>query len=100
MNVATCTLIAQIIPLLLIATVWANARVAQLRLPMKKGWAFWMEISGVAFGLAAVGICVLGVNGDGLNNPVAIVVAFTGLWSVLLGVALNVLYIHTEKLKK
>lgn len=98
MNVATCTLIAQIIPLLLIATVWTNSRIAKARQPKRKGLPFWMEISGVVFGLVSIWLCVRGVNSGGLTNEHAIGFAYAGLAAVLTGVIFNVVWMHTVEL--
>lgn len=98
MNVATCTLIAQIIPVLLIATVWTNSRIAKARQPQRKGLPFYIELSSVALSLFSLALCVMGVNSGGITNQWMSICAFSGVWTAMVGVFYNVVWMHTVEL--
>lgn len=94
----TCTLLAQITPLLLIVAAWFNTRIAALKGKSKQGPAFWFDIAGLFFALVSLILCVLGVNQGGLVSSWQIALAFGGFYLLLSNVFLNVLYIHTVDL--
>lgn len=98
MNVATCTLIAQIIPLLLIASAWFNAKIAVLKGRGKQGFVFWTDLAGLVMALISLVLCILGVNHGGLEAGWQVACGFGGLYVLLVNVVLHALYMHTVKL--
>lgn len=98
MNVATCTLIAQIIPLLLIVTTWFNARIAKLKGQGRQGFAYWNDLLGLIFPLLSLVLCVFGVNQGGLTEGWQVALALVGFIYLLSHVLLNALYTHGVEL--